>query len=154
MWFQKLVEIDESEPEQMPRSVEILSEEPAATPSSLKIKRLRAPVVTPAEFQRVRLVSTLRKTAEREQSAEAYSHATKDWNIADVLYTKPNCQAKRKTNIICLDKRELHDRRWHGPLPCTEPRCPRQTIGGIYYVVSTADGLKKNLRDAHHRGAA
>jgi len=61
MWFQRLVGIDESELEPIPSPVEMVSEEPAANSRSSRTKRH---VVTPADFQRVRLLSTLRKTAE------------------------------------------------------------------------------------------
>jgi hypothetical protein len=84
MWFQRLVEIDESEPGPMPRPVDMLSEEPAATSSSSRTKRPQVSVLTPANFQRVRLMSTLRKTVERGLIREAYTGATKDWTIVDV----------------------------------------------------------------------
>ncbi|KAL5316344.1 hypothetical protein ACEPPN_015389 [Leptodophora sp. 'Broadleaf-Isolate-01'] len=102
MWFQRLVEIEESEPESIPRSTEMVSEEPAATPSSSRAKRPQVPAVTPADFQRVRLMSTLRKTAEREQIEEAYSGGTKDGAIVNLRSSRLSPRESQTTMSIDL----------------------------------------------------
>jgi hypothetical protein len=65
MWLQRLVEIDnESDPEPTPEPTE---RPPATVYNSVKIKKPKAIVSTPADFQRVRLMSILRP---KEQKAE------------------------------------------------------------------------------------
>jgi hypothetical protein len=85
MWFQRLVAVDEFRPEVSRSPAGMLSEESVATSSSSRTKGIQVPVVTPADFQRVRLMSALRKTIEREQIEGAYSGATENWTFADVL---------------------------------------------------------------------
>ncbi|PQE11804.1 conserved glutamic acid rich protein [Rutstroemia sp. NJR-2017a WRK4] len=84
MWFQRLVVIDEFRPEPIPSPMVMVSEEPVATSSSSRTKGPQVPVVTPADFQRVRLMSTLRKTVEREQIGGAYSGPSTGWALVDV----------------------------------------------------------------------
>ena len=64
MWFQRLVEIDdESDPEPIPEP----AERPAAAHNSARTKKAKVVVSTPADFQRVRLMSILRP---KEQKAK------------------------------------------------------------------------------------
>jgi len=65
MWFQRLLEIDDkSDPEP---TLEPTKRPPAAVHNSAKIKKPKFVVLTPADFQRVRLMSILRP---KEQKAE------------------------------------------------------------------------------------
>jgi hypothetical protein len=64
MWFQRLVEVDESNPELTLEPAEpLLPEQPTTSKSGVRAKKLL--VATPADFQRVRLLSTRRKTTEK-----------------------------------------------------------------------------------------
>jgi hypothetical protein len=89
MWFQRLVEIDdESEPEPVPTPFE----RPTAVRSSVRTKKPKVAVSTPADFQRVRLMSTLRL---REQKGkENY----------DKVYVKALEEDLRQTG---LDQKEI-----------------------------------------------
>jgi hypothetical protein len=82
----------------MARPAEMLSEELATTSSSSRIKRLRVLVVTPADFQRVGLASTLRKTAERERIADAYSRAT-NIGLTVIVYVPPGTERARLDGV-------------------------------------------------------
>jgi hypothetical protein len=64
MWFQRLVEIDD-EPD--PEPILETAERPAAVHSSVRTKKAKVVVSTPADFQRVRLMSILRP---KEQKAK------------------------------------------------------------------------------------
>ncbi|PQE14014.1 hypothetical protein CJF30_00006805 [Rutstroemia sp. NJR-2017a BBW] len=62
----------------------MVSEESVATSSGSRTKGLQVPVVTPADFQRVRLMSALKKFGEREQIEGGYTGAAEDCALADV----------------------------------------------------------------------
>jgi hypothetical protein len=63
MWFQRLVEIDESEAEVVPRPLE----RPSAVEGGAKTKKPSGPVLTPADFQRVRLMSNIKLKEQKEE---------------------------------------------------------------------------------------
>ncbi|KAE9373748.1 hypothetical protein N431DRAFT_338810 [Stipitochalara longipes BDJ] len=67
MWFQRLVEIDD---ESDPESIVEPAERPATAHSSVRTKKTKVVVSTPADFQRVRLLSILRL---KEQKAKKKS---------------------------------------------------------------------------------
>jgi hypothetical protein len=74
MWFQRLVEIGDSELE----AIVERTERSAAIQSDARIKMPKIPVSTPADFQRVRLMSTLRireqkKKEERDRMFEDFA---------------------------------------------------------------------------------
>jgi hypothetical protein len=65
MWFQRLVEIDESKPEPIP----VRNERAVAVPQgSVRAKGPQVHISTPADFQRVRLMRTLRLSEQRENN--------------------------------------------------------------------------------------
>jgi hypothetical protein len=79
MWFQRLVEInEESKPE--PEPIPERTERPASVKSSTPTKKSRVSVSKPADFQRVRLMRTLRlsKQREKEESDKIYKRFAKD----------------------------------------------------------------------------
>ena len=72
MWFQRLVEIeDDSEPESIPNYFQ----QPTTVRSTVKTKKPKVPVSTPADFQRVRLMSTLRLKEQRAKEDRDRTYA-------------------------------------------------------------------------------
>lgn len=68
MWFQRLVEIEESEPEPLP--IPRVAERAQAVQINAGVKKSQVPASTPADFQRVRLMRTLNAWEQREQRQE------------------------------------------------------------------------------------
>ena len=72
MWFQRLVEIDdESEHESIPEP----TQRHTAVHSTVRAKKPKVPVSTPADFQRVRLMSTLRLREQRAKDERDKAYA-------------------------------------------------------------------------------
>jgi hypothetical protein len=65
--------------------------------------------------------------------------------------TRPNCQGRKNSDLSRPDKRVIHEAKWHGPLSCIFPACPRRQIDGINHGFSTQAALDKHLRKKHYR---
>lgn len=83
MWFQRLVEIDDdSEPEPILRS----TERPGAARSGERTKKRKVPVSTPADFQRVRLMTILRLKEQKANDARDKAYTNPEYSISLVIW--------------------------------------------------------------------
>lgn len=104
MWYQRLVEIDDSEPEST-------LEQPAATQSSVRVKKPRSPASTPADFQRVRLLSTLRLREQKRKEEQVSANGNgvernyQDLSLRD-MESSPAVESREMEEAILRQIRE------------------------------------------------
>jgi hypothetical protein len=89
MWFQRIVEIDKSEAEVVLRPLE----RPSAVEGGTRTKTPSGPALTPADFQRVRLMRNLKLKEQKEN--EERVNATK-WKIELLKQKKPEYERLRE----------------------------------------------------------
>ncbi|KAH8595776.1 hypothetical protein B0O99DRAFT_686312 [Bisporella sp. PMI_857] len=67
-----------------------------------------------------------------------------------VYCDKKYCHGRKNSDLKRTDKREVHEKKWHGALQCTFGNCRRRQINGVHYGFSTQKDLVKHQRERHN----